>query len=94
MIRTASCRGLRPSVDSTGWSALSALACRASACPTTATAASAASAASTSQPTACGWIEAVIVAAGRSRSCTPVPSRPLILASNRAKSACPWRSRT
>ena len=94
MIRTASSRGLRPRVDSTGWSALSALACRASACPTTATAASAASAASTRQPTACGWIEAVIVAAGRSRSCTPAPSRLLVLASNRAKSACPWRSRT
>ena len=58
MIRTASCRGLRPSAASTGWSVLSALACRASACPTTATAASPASPASTSQPTACGWIEA------------------------------------
>ena len=50
---------------------------------------SAASAASTCQPTACGWIEVMIVAAGRSRSCTPVPSSWLVLASNRAKSACP-----
>ena len=84
MLTVASCRGLRPSAARVGWSVLSALAWRASACPSTAMAASPASAASTCQPTAWGWIEEVMAAAGRSRSSTPAPFRPLALASNRA----------